>query len=1141
MKNFFTFIFVFSFTQIFATEIDSVQYQKKWYYVYPIEQVGTINYKGFITTTTTKNEIIIPLSNLRDGIYVQFLNTTSQNKYGFESNLNQETIKYKRSFKKTSNNRIPYALFEIKDNKLNGKAFFLNAKGFVVAHGHYMNNLKEGKWDEGNNYIYQTYKNGLLNGLSYEETTYNKRKKKYHIKSKEVWFVDGKMDSIVVLSNYKYDTTLIIYKQQATNYFNYTKYRNGQLTEKGFAEGIGLYLERLDTCQIFNPSSGKLVAELRFEKYAKKIESSYWNFWLSGLRNVENLNSNFTLYGINNLMRFRISDDLNYKPLLHPNYGSCVGVMRGEQYYENGNKMIAYDCYNDLIFDTLYFETGKPAYYMSWDSIKKAYVAHYFSKTTGNNTYAYHEHKRILTKNFNGVNLQGRYSYKSKDTSYTYVNQVMLNDSITSTGDTVITCVEMKNDRIIKLDFLIPNKNEKHELRFNEKVDFDYHVHRTEIYNEDLQKRHVIYQTYVNGFEVITTYDETLNFPEPFNQSEFNFFEFESKIRSAQYGIFFKLLSITNVVTENRFRKTTNKNYHEPFVKISNYSTIYLLNKKPYTGQVSFEFESRKKNKIKVNENRIDFKLSTLLETENHHDKFEHDRTEFKVIPIANILFHNLLHEFPISRTTINSNRIGYIIGRMAHIKGEIKNGQLHGNWICKHKNNIVFSGSFDEGKPINSAKIFDYKSGFENIYLDTKVNYKNGIIADLVLYNNMGDTMKYVCYNEKGQVKTILNYHYRELLNFYKGQKLKDYNNTLTSIDYAQFENGVLKEIGTYDSNRKIITEAQFKIKNDLIADSIITPWCHGYSEDGYFSGTYFEISGKDKLIKTEIDRNVVMRSSYVDADNNLIWEKWYDTSKHKTIIAMPEVFEFSNFIKFPYENMRDEIIFDTLFIGFKNYYANGVIKSEGQYSNRGWRDDKFSTWHYYAPDGHLVFKIDYHVINWASLKDPLRPEYGDLVCFNKNGSINYEGKILSKFEQYVCAEDETYEIYILKITKKIESENVIENPTGYHQNFYPTGVLQSEGELVNGYPHGLWKFYNPNGTLLGMGKLDTAVKEGVWFYGDLSGLNFLEKYCLADNGDLAQLNFTELEKNISIEMIFYKQGRTIKTQKLQGYNSAN
>jgi antitoxin component YwqK of YwqJK toxin-antitoxin module len=92
--------------------------------------------------------------------------------------------------------------------------------------------------------------------------------------------------------------------------------------------------------------------------------------------------------------------------------------------------------------------------------------------------------------------------------------------------------------------------------------------------------------------------------------------------------------------------------------------------------------------------------------------------------------------------------------------------------------------------------------------------------------------------------------------------------------------------------------------------------------------------------------------------------------------------------------------------------------------------------------------------------------------------------------------------------------------NPNGYNRFYYPSGVLQSEGNLVNGKPEGIWKSYHENGKLRSEGLRREGKSDSTWKFFYDSGV--MQSLIVFTKGNKEKQTDFHVNGNISGEETF-------------------
>jgi len=150
-----------------------------------------------------------------------------------------------------------------------------------------------------------------------------------------------------------------------------------------------------------------------------------------------------------------------------------------------------------------------------------------------------------------------------------------------------------------------------------------------------------------------------------------------------------------------------------------------------------------------------------------------------------------------------------------------------------------------------------------------------------------------------------------------------------------------------------------------------------------------------------------------------------------------------------------------------WKEYYLNGVLKSEGNYVD----DKKIGLWKFYHPNSKLE----------------------QIGKFAKNGKATGEWKwyfsdgSLRKIELLMNGVHENeYIEYSQNGDIKLQGEYINgnrEGPWKINVNGY-----REEGQYLDGFKSGLWKYYHNNGQLIFQGSFVDGVPDGkhIWYYID-------------------------------------------------------
>ncbi|PKP52213.1 MAG: hypothetical protein CVT92_10085 [Bacteroidetes bacterium HGW-Bacteroidetes-1] len=178
-----------------------------------------------------------------------------------------------------------------------------------------------------------------------------------------------------------------------------------------------------------------------------------------------------------------------------------------------------------------------------------------------------------------------------------------------------------------------------------------------------------------------------------------------------------------------------------------------------------------------------------------------------------------------------------------------------------------------------------------------------------------------------------------------------------------------------------------------------------------------------------------------------------------------------------------------------WKEYYANGMLKSQGNYSN----DKRVGEWEFFYPKGEPEQKGSYNeegkpIGKWFwyysngqllreenyrnGLRDGLMTEYdfnrnilakGDFIDDKEegfwtiqNGFQREEGEFIEGYRNGL------WKHFYEDGTLAFEGSFVEDNPNGKHISYYSDGKKQEEGSYIMGRKNGEWKKWNEDGSLL-------------------------------------------------------------------------
>lgn len=206
--------------------------------------------------------------------------------------------------------------------------------------------------------------------------------------------------------------------------------------------------------------------------------------------------------------------------------------------------------------------------------------------------------------------------------------------------------------------------------------------------------------------------------------------------------------------------------------------------------------------------------------------------------------------------------------------------------------------------------------------------------------------------------------------------------------------------------------------------------------------------------------------------------------------------------------------------------YYPNDTIARDGELD----KGKKIGCWNYYDYEGEKLYEVEYQD-SIITLNDSIKfKSKGILSDFDADGNLLYKAFIIEKFEKYDCSHTDHYEIRQLYTIW--EDNDSLGRMNGYVNNYYDNGEIQSEGQMKDGLPTGVWKFYDPFGKLNKVGTYVMGKRDGRWLSGDLSKTKYLGDICLNPNMPNLEEEMKYRENLLDITIINYKLGKTLNSQ---------
>lgn len=1112
----------------YASEIDSIKYKKEWLLIYPFDQKAERQYDNNWNTGSPTNEIMIPMGQIRDGKYIQFVKFNGSE--GSRRNR-WRNLKDKLSVRlnKVGKGKIPYATFCVKDGKLNGQACFFNGYGDTIEKGNYQNNLKHGIWYEGPDMInYKTYADGVLNGISLKEMSRTKFRRLVYKDRQETFYKDGKL---IKTKKWwiKGSKEIYVEKERIDSFsypcFTYQKFVNNKLVENGQASE---YDSRMGTCYFYYPESGKLAGVIQAES-EDMYNDDLFHFWAKNIFLLDTSSRSLRLYGIES----RYSNGSIYGECFsfdeYQSYDQHKMIGDGVQYYENGQRMISYHADRfQIIVDTLFYENGQPKYVTYSDDESGEYVAHYFNKEGK----LIREFEKTANEFTNKLNYKGHELSRDSKGPYFY-NAYPDFDSISNPENGIIyTFIEADEDRLIKefyYDTRAKTQVNYYDLR-NDEEELNYSLEINLVYNHDYTAAAVTRTTkFGDHYKTVCSYDLQYHILYPFQKNIKNIVEYQEGgyYDLQNYGMLSYIYQDYGVEP-----RTT---YHDPIFSISNLQTTYFLDDKPITAKFSLD-QNKRKSKIEIGKNKITLNCNRVSHEIYERHELSYDRFGLQTGFIKSQLVPDLFAKIPGVYIQYQQNHVSEryqsYVSAVSKIEGQFVSGKLHGKWKAyNYWNDLVAEINFVDGTPIGEARFYVNPSGTGRPFISNSIWFEDGLPTMVAFMDWEHDTLLALEYiNGVPHSLKQFSYIYRPTKACYQIKTGTFLNGELVAVGSTSF--------GFGDHQKKEISlsclDGFFHGPFEMGSDS-------GYFDRGRFNGIQKVDDSYGRLRIIEVGNGYVLSRKCFNEDKQLLWQINYDTTEFKTAADLIHIFEFFPWSRFPYDttNIYNEIRHGD----YKDWYPDGSLSSQGDMILNTYTNIRCGDWKYYSPEGNLLTTVTYSFGNDSAVyfysDSILYKNLGDLKSY-KDNLVSYDAKILSYHTEYNCDIDQNYEIRVLYIERDyLPDGSVVEQPTRYHTNYFDFGVIQSEGQLVEGMPDGLWKFYDSKGGLNEMGQFKKGKKQGIWFTGDLAGINFLGDYCLNPDAINIEDKLSDLEKDLKITITTYLDGQVMKITSLSGYKN--
>jgi antitoxin component YwqK of YwqJK toxin-antitoxin module len=637
----------------------------------------------------------------------------------------------------------------------------------------------------------------------------------------------------------------------------------------------------------------------------------------------------------------------------------------------------------------------------------------------------------------------------------------------------------------------------------------------------------------------------------------------EGKIRGKAIT---QLDSINYINLTNRYEK----------YEITEKSTILYQNK-PFSGKVEIDYR-RNKIDYHLSKNKIKFFDGYGYKSKRKINKSVKKYAENKTVKNQNILqFYeiqisdlNFDYIFVPQLSAITTSRSPYILGQVdakksrnptiLKIEGNMVNGMPSGVWTTFGKHGkIVSTFTFSEGKLNGVAKKYRIQDKGSNVkyrtqnnilrytkfpkkstrYLAETIEFKddelNGqyikydwqgkVVASTNIVNGMRNgmtigrnplTSTHIEYNEgdyNGSFKTYICFPGKDSLLLYDlhtknggfDGECKSFHLNGKLARSVVYKDGIpIEDYKSYDSLGNLFHTIHFKLGKpveEIIFEGkqVVTKFLFNLEDSTFYEPFLFEEA-------------TAQSNDFNDGRNNLFYD-----------------YQIFNPIKSQHSKLLDGNRVDKEYNNYYliKYFPNDNIAREGAFND----SKKNGLWKFYNYEGQKLYEINYFD-SLITLNDSIEfKSVGEKFEYDLNGKLLSKSYVIEKTEKYDCSNSDHYEIRQFYTTW--QANDTLKRINGYVKNYFDNGVIQSEGQMLNGLPTGVWKVYDPNGKLNMLGEYVFGKKQGRWLKGDLSKIKYLGEICLNPNlPDLEeQINYRE--KLLDIEIYYYKLGQRLNSEK--------
>jgi len=1119
-----------------------------------------------------EKDIVPALEKLPDGKYIQYFD-----KYF--------TFNQKGEFTADSNKIAGY--FNLKNNLIDGNAFWLNTVGDTVKFGVFQNGLKVGVWTNSTHtHTHNRSKKDVQMFLN-QKTIYNTEKTTFVKGIENGKYEKFKGNMLLEKGNYKDGKKhgeWFIYKK--VNYYDDDKYIDTVILKTHFTLAENKVLSHKtfirDNNFIFNNLPYKYYT---FSPYYESPEVDFYSLRTFDNKKEKNLElpeeENNAYEGevyeenIDYIEDIDFSEDygeMEFPDEYYENYGD--NPASGNYINVNGSYMLKAKAIDSIgyfnLYDGIYeeyFDNGKLKVRLEFKN----------GELTCEDTIFWDNGVAANVINFDPIKKE--YEFKSMD----YTGTPFEINIFDSTGKFIKQTLDpFCNDKHILIENLNTNLVEDYIYSMDEEDILEWSYFRyndgyDSLKNLNLKGKILLFKewypdTTVWNYDLFNADEKTLQSEiwslngSKMSTCNYEFNDEYTNVRGKK-ELYFKDLKLINTFNGNYLENFyTNDSLPQMNITdiynsfdITNEEILYYQNQ-PFNGSIQINYEANTPA-FKIQKNKIVFNFTQSEKFEkvliNEYKKFKKTgKTKYNdVLSISNHLGFDYQESLSLLIPSLQNNLLrssGRYVS-VAKIEGNMKDGKANGTWKAyDYSGKIIKVVNFLNGElegtsreyevafPKAKGKQREYDFSFNLNPFDTLPSKITYYLSNESFYKNGLQNGKETSFDWQGNKTSEKQY-----LNGYPEGPAYEQNRIATTR--SNYENGAIDGIvKTFLHLPKRDTILLYELN---FQDGALQGESKSYHTNGKLSKRGFFLNGMP-IDDYEGYDSLGMKYHYIKFQYSFpveekIWESnqlsvrylydWRDS-----IYFMPDDIVQTNTVqnllyKFgllqnqysqPYYGRPSLIEKTGIDYHMTKYFPNDTISRDGEIS----AGKKVGCWQFYGYDGEKLYEVEYFD-SIIKLNDSIQfKSKGILSDFDNKGNLLSKSLVIEKFEKYDCSHTDHYEVR--QFYTIWESDTTLHRINGYTKNYYDNGTIQSEGNMKNGLPDGIWKYYDPFGKLNHVGEYVLGKRDGRWLSGDLSKTKYLGDICMNPNLPDLEEQMKYQEKLIDIYIRYFKLGTLLNSE---------